>query len=368
MNSAIFMKLFEQSTSKKTSVVEPKPRPETQSSQLVISAKSMKIALKKEIGCVTQVIGDRDISTREELIEILKELSIIDSTISSAEEAMLLRGIDRCRTVDGSYSAKILERKLIESLTQTRCRRFNVLVANRFRIARANEKLAVETQESKAEVNDVASVTSKMQKETLDRLLTVRTIVDATPEDDTAFTGLSEGSKRVLRKSRRTQDLQMMSLEKRNEIMTKMKQEAIQKLEKELQDEELREMQTPNNLGAMPEFYHKLHLEKKPRIDEEKEEESHRPKTTKYEDYQKQKSRQSLTPVGWENTVQRMRLARIERNQIQEALDPRSGPVKISARVSYADWKKKMKEQKPQAEIAEAETGALEEVDLVLGL
>jgi hypothetical protein len=67
-------------------------------------------------------------------------------------------------------------------------------------------------------------------------------------------------------------------------------------------------------------------------------------------------------PVGWEESVQRMRLARIDRNEIQAALDPRSGPVKVSQEGQLARWRK------AQEDAAERKVGGAEEVDTALGI
>jgi hypothetical protein len=321
-------------------VVKCQDKPEVEASPStpsVISTKSMKIALRKDIAYITKVIGDRDSSTREELIDILKELSIIDATISSAEETVLLRGIDRCRGVDGTYSAQILQRKLIESLDQGRHRRFNVLVANRFRIARANEKSVDQKNEPTSPVV-AAPAPVKMKKKTWERLLAAKPVAEALPQEETRRSLVSEGSRRVLKKSKKSQNLQNLSLEERTEVLSKLRQEAIEKLEKELEAEELKEMQPAANLnlGEMPEFYQKIRKEKKEKKEEEK-------------------------------VVQRIRLGRVERNVISEALDFRSGPVKMGKCVSYAEWKKEQEKGKEKETKMEGDVGG-DEIDLVLGL
>jgi hypothetical protein len=67
-------------------------------------------------------------------------------------------------------------------------------------------------------------------------------------------------------------------------------------------------------------------------------------------------------PVGWEETVQRLRLARIDRNEIQAALDPRSGPVKVAQESKWVKWRRS------QGELPEKKVNGTNDVDAVLGI
>jgi hypothetical protein len=212
-----------------------------------------------------------------------------------------------------------------------------------------------------------------MCRVTFDRLVAPRpTVSPIEPVEEVSQAGLSDVSKRILRTSQRTKDLEKLPLEEREIVLTQMKNEAIQKLEMARVEGERKEMQPPTNLGAMPEFYGRLPDEVKQRAPKEVFEvrETFRPKVTPYSEYRKKQERLSAKQVilvGWEESVQRIRLATLDRNEIQEALDLRSGPVKISQQSRYTEWRRSQIGQERRKKVKECPIDQ-DAVDAALGI
>jgi hypothetical protein len=282
----------------------------------------------------------------------------------TSEEDMtsLMTAIDRCK-VDEFFSGKRLETELIEAVTQRRHRRFHAIVNRQLAVARANERA-----QAQAAPEPEASVTSTtMKRVTFERLIAPRPQTVADETEEFAQVSISGASKRILRKSQRRKELQSLPLEERSRMLATMREDAIRKMGMELEQEELALMQQPAKLGDLPGFYDHLPDDVRHRSAKEEApiESWFKPKIIPYDDYRRQKARSStkqVTPVGWENSVQRMRLARLERNEIQEALDPRSGPMKSLNRGRYAEWKKSKSssnapEQNPSSEAVDSVLG-----------
>jgi hypothetical protein len=184
-----------------------------------------------------------------------------------------------------------------------------------------------------------------MRKVTFERLVAARPAPAPAEVVGTPQVLLSDASRRILRSSQRTKDLERMSLEERDRALLQMKTDALLKLGEALEEDERKEMQGPSNLGALPGFYDKLPDEWKQRAPKEvaEEPESFKPKVTPYHASQKKKGRlaaKHVVPVGWQESIQRLRLARIDRNELRNTLNPRSGPMKPSNQGRYGEWKK----------------------------
>ena len=371
-NPNVFKRLFEQSTCKKKPICEeneeeePVPVP-----QSVISSKSTNMALRRETAKITKTVGDIDECTKDQLIELMKSLSIIDNTTTKAEMKVLLKGIERCRVMGEVFSAKKLQAKLMDALGPKKHTRFDIIVSTKLSIARVNEKFHSEPEQEQEPAPE--PTVAKIHKDTLERLATARRAPEPEPEPvAVAPVGISEMSKRILKNSQRTQNIQNLTMEERDKILEEKKRAMNEKLQKEIKDGEEQEMKKPVNLGVMPTFYENLPEDVKQRTQtqEHTEEMTFKPKTMSYEDFKRQQERQSSlkqTKVqGWEDSVQRMRLARIERNELSAALDPRAGPIKVTKRARYAEWKKAQKAEHQQQEEQMSEQA--EAVDSILGL
>jgi hypothetical protein len=263
-----------------------------------------------------------------------------------------------------------MQTKLLNAVTGKSQHKFGLLVSRKLLIVRANDKATLPVIQQEEPVIETAA---KMCRVTFDRLVAAKPTVAPTETfEEVSRVGLSDASKRILRTSQRTKDLEKLPLEERDRVLLQMKNDAIQKLEVALVDGERKEMQAPTNLGALPEFYARLPDDVKQRAPKEapEVEETFRPKVTPYSEYRKKQERCSakqVMPVGWKDSVQRIRLARLDRNEIQKALDPRSGPVKISQQNRYAAWRRSQIEQERETKVKENPIDE-DEVDAALGI
>ncbi|OHT14041.1 hypothetical protein TRFO_43182 [Tritrichomonas foetus] len=356
--------LEEEQQEEKAKVVEVQP---------FISAKSNQLAYRRDIANICSVVGNVDECTRDNLDRIMKELKIIDATTTEEELKHVEKEYKHCLIGENVYSAKKLEAKLVDSVTLRRNRKFNVFVNGKLIIARANEKAAIEQHEEEPEP---VKCSSTMQKETYERLLASKPAIVAEPETtQEPTTGLiSRGSKFILQKSHRAQEISQMSLEERDHFLTKLRDETVHKLEVALKEEEEKEMHIkPHNLGALPQFYEQLPAEVKQRATPTKKviEEQYKPKTTSYAEFLQKKDKIFNTETkvaGVEERVKRLRLARIERNELQEALDPRALPAELKNLKKKAHKKKAHKKPAPETKTEEIVEGCTDEIDDILGI
>jgi hypothetical protein len=362
-NGKVFGRLFEQSTCKKKPLAPPEEEavePQAPS----INSKSIMIARRHEIEKIKAVFAEEEVCERSQLVTKLSELGILDSTCSDREIQIIHRGIDSCVLDGGQFNAKKMKRKLLDSVTKKKQHKFHRLVNHKLLIARANDKAVLPVVQE-----DVPAETAvKMRKVTFERLVAARPAPAPAEDVGTPQVLWSDASRRILRSSQRTKDLERMSLEERDRALLQRKTEALQKLGAALEEDERKEMQAPANLGAMPEFYDKLPDDWKQRAPKEipQEPESFKPKVTPYHEYQRKRERlaaKQVIPVGWDESVQRLRLARTDRNELREALDPRSGPVKLSQQGHYSEWKKRV--TRPEKNVRVVRTDA---VDAALGI
>lgn len=349
-NSDIFNRLFVMSTCKKQipNTEEEKVEETTAEIQPIMSAKSNHLALKKDIVKISNVVGDVDECDKSNLERIMKELKIVDSTTTEDEMQMIEKEYSQCLvdTEKGVYSAKQLETRILDSISLKKHRKFDVYVNRRLAIVRANEKpVIIEQPEEKPE--PVKRPTT-MHRVTFDRLIAVKPAVpesdnqnvsDITLKKETEQVKLSKASQSILQKSQRTQEIMNMPLDQRDNYLMKRRNESIQKLEESLQQQEEKELKVkPSNLGALPRFYEQVQQEikqRQPKQNQNKkatEKDSFKPKTMSYNDFQKMKEKIYGTEpkvAGVEERIKRLRLARIERNELQEALDPRALPSEL---------------------------------------
>lgn len=351
-NSDIFNRLFVMSTCKKkmpNADEEKVEDAETEEKvQPILSAKSNHLALKKDIVKISSVVGEVDECDKANLERIMKELKIVDSTTTDEEMQMIEKEYSQC-LVDKEkniYSAKQLETRILDSISLKKHRKFNNYVNRRLAIVRANEKpvIAEKTEEKPEPVKRPTT----MQRVTFDRLIAVKPNVsesdnqngsDITLKKETEHVKLSKASQFILQKSQRTQEIMSMPLDQRDSYLMKKRNESIQKLEESLQQEEEKELKTkPSNLGALPRFYEQFQQEikqRQPKQNQNKkgsEKDSFKPKTMSYNDFQKMKEKiygSEPKIAGVEERIKRLRLARIERNELQEALDPRALPTEL---------------------------------------
>jgi hypothetical protein len=322
------------------------------------------IARRHEIEKIKTVFADQEVCTREDLVTNLSDLGILDSTCSDGEMQIIDRGIDSCLLDGDRFNAKKMKRKLLDSVTQKKQHKFHVLVNHKLLIARANDKAVLPV----VQEDIVAETPAKMHKVTFERLVAARPTAVPAEVIDAPQVVMSHASRRILRSSQRTKDLERMSLEERDRALLQIKTEALQKLGEAREEDERKEMQAPANLGAMPEFYDRIPDEWKQRAPREvaEEPESFRPKVIPYHEYQKKKERlaaKQAMPVGWEESVQRLRLARLDRNELRDALNPRSGPMKVPQQGRYSEWKKNV--GRPEKKVKFVGTDA---VDAALGI
>lgn len=387
-NSDIFNRLFIMSTCKKKNpnTEEEKVEETTTESQPIMSAKSNLLALKKDIVKISNVVGDVDQCDKENLERIMKELKIIDSTTTEEELQMIEKEYLQC-LIDKEksiYSAKQLESRILDSISLKKHRKFNVYVNRRLAIVRANEKPVIEQPEEKPE--PVKRPTT-MHRVTFDRLIAVKPnatendnqyVNDINLKKETEQVKLSKASQSILQKSQRTQEIMSMPLDQRDNYLMKRRNESIQKLEESLQQKEEKELKTkPSNLGTLPKFYEQFQQELKQRPkqnQQQKEKESFKPKIMSYNDFQKMKEKvygNEPKIAGVEERIKRLRLARIERNELQEALDPRALPTELKnmkKKKSQAKKNTNMNISSSQTEIQEVVNEPTDAIDSVLGL
>jgi hypothetical protein len=358
-----FKKLFKQSTCKKKMALPEADEGSTDSGQSSINSRSIQLAVRHEITKIKTVFSDREFCSRSELEEMLRDLAILDSSCCKQETELLNRHIDECRIDDDRFDAVKMQTKLLNAVTGKSQHKFGLLVSCKLLIVRANGKATL----------PVIETTAKMCRVTFDQLVEPKPIVPQTKTaEEVSQVGLSDAPERILRASQRIKDIEKLPLEERDRVLREMKNDAIQKLELARVEEERREMQPPTNLGEMPEFYGRLpdHVKQRAPKEVPEVEETFRPKLTPYSEYRKKQERLSakeVVPVGWEESVQRIRLARLDRNQIQEALNLRSGPVKISQQSRYAEWRRSQIEQEREKKVKE-ESIDQDAVDAALGI
>lgn len=376
-NTHVFDRLYLLSTCRKRmdeEDAESAPAPVCPMS--VISNKSSILANKHSIQRIAEEFGDIQFCSHEQMLSFLRNLHILDETSPENEVALCEKQISKCLSSNDTYSACQLKEALIDCFTSRSTSKFSRLVSSKMALARANERAVVKTEETEEDAESFKCA-AKMQKETLERLLATRPqLEDETEEEKPQIKSiLSDASKSILAKSERTKSISQMSLEERNKLLLQKRDEIVDKLKQTIEKEELSEYKQPTNLGFLPDFYDKLPEEKKRRTkkddDSKIEENSFKPKINSYEEFQKKKTRFELAqkPTGWEETVERLRLARIERNRIQESLDIRNS-LPIKKRVSFAAMKKK-KEPKVETNKLATETATLNEageIDSILGI
>lgn len=370
--SGIFHKLFEMSTCKKKTPEEEKPIEQPTEVQF-ISTKSNQMAAKKDIANICNVVGSVDRCDQDNLERIMKELRIIDKTTTEEELEMIQKEYKRCLVNEEKqiYSAKKLEAKLIDSVSLRRHRKFNVFVNHRLAINRANIKPTFQKEE---EPQNSVKCSSTMQKETLNRLLATKSVEKETAEPAEKIQDhpkISKASQMILQKSQRTHDMMQMTLEERDSYLLKLRNETVQKLEETLQKEEEKELKMkPSNLGALPSFYDQIPAEKKQRTSKTTHDKNNqfKPKTISYSEFQKMKEKvygSEPKIAGVEERVKRLRLARIERNELQQALDPRAVPAELKNMKKKRVTKKPVVESQPKEE---EDIKVTDEVDNMLGI
>ena len=380
-NNDIFNRLFEQSTIKKKNPNAEQEESELNSTrhievQSIISSKSNNIATKREIANISKVVGTVDECSIDNLKRILTELKIIDATTTEDEHKMIEKELKRCLIRDNVYSAKKLEGKLVDSVTLRRSHKFNIFINNKLAIARANEKPVLEQQE---EAPEPAKSSATMQKETFDRLIASKPIPVAEQEPNEQKNDkpiLSRASKFILQNSQRTHEISQLPLEQRDKYLLEIRKEAIQKLEATLHEEEEKEMRVkPQNLGQLPEFYGNLPSEIKQRQNHtviKNDEAQFKPKTISYSAFLQNKDKifgGDKKIAGAEERIKRLRLARIERNELQEALDPRALPAELKNMKKRNTKKKSSSKQVTEIVKKEEETSpCTDEIDGVLGI
>ncbi|EAY21401.1 hypothetical protein TVAG_198390 [Trichomonas vaginalis G3] len=377
-NSHVFDRLYLLSTCKKRAYQSEEQENTTVQScpMSVISNKSSILANKHSIQQIAEEFGDQQFCDLDQMFEHLRNLHIIDDISPEHEVALCTKTIAKCLTADGNYSACQLKEALIELFTTRNPNKFGRLVCSKMTLARANERSVIKVEEPSEDAESIKCA-AKMQKETLERLLATKPQIEEEVEEVKPVQTkiLSDASKSILAKSERTKSILQLSLEDRNKVLLQKRDEIVSQLKKTIEQEEESEFKAPTNLGYMPDFYEKLPEEKKRRskkVEDKPEEPSFKPKTNSYQDFQriKYKFEVSQKPTGWEETVERLRLARIERNRIQESLDIRNSTVPIKKRVSFGALKKKIKKHAEQNKAA-VETNSLSEagaVDSILGI
>lgn len=390
-NHDIFNRLFEMSTCKKKmpNAEEEKVEETPAEVQPIMSAKSNHLALKKDIVKISNVVGQIDECNKENLERIMKELKIVDSTTTDQELKMIEDEYSQCivNKEKNIYSAKQLETRILDSLSLKKHRKFNIYVNRRLAIVRANEKVVIEQPEEKPEP---VKCSTRMHRVTFDRLIAVKpaapesdnqNVNDITLKKEAEQVRISKASQFILQKSQRSQEIMDMPLDQRDNYLMKLRNQSIQKLEESLQLEEEKELKTkPSNLGALPKFYGQIQQELKQRSSKQSQskkesEKESKPKKLSYNDFQKMKGKiYGAEPkiAGVEERIKRLRLARIERNELQEALDPRALPTELK------NMKKKKNVAKKNASLsssiiqadsqADPSSETVDDVDNALGI
>ena len=319
----------------------------------------------------------------------MKELKIVDSTTTDQELKMIEDEYSQCivNKEKNIYSAKQLETRILDSLSLKKHRKFNIYVNRRLAIVRANEKVVIEQPEEKPEP---VKCSTRMHRVTFDRLIAVKpaapesdnqNVNDITLKKEAEQVRISKASQFILQKSQRSQEIMDMPLDQRDNYLMKLRNQSIQKLEESLQLEEEKELKTkPSNLGALPKFYGQIQQELKQRSSKQSQskkesEKESKPKKLSYNDFQKMKGKiYGAEPkiAGVEERIKRLRLARIERNELQEALDPRALPTELK------NMKKKKNVAKKNASLsssiiqadsqADPSSETVDDVDNALGI
>lgn len=376
-NPKVFNRLYLQSTCKKRfydedEEMDNEPKEAYSSS---ISAKSLSLASKHNVQKVAEVFGDVQTCTKDEIMEFFKTLAIIDDSSSDYERSLIDKVIEESKVDDEKYNACIVKEKLIECFIMKKQTKFSRLVTKKFALARANERAVIKNEEPVEDAEEMRCA-AKMQKETLERLLNSKPAeVEVEEEPAVQTKALSEASKTILLKSERTKEIADLSLDERDKLLLQKRDEVVNKLKETIAKEEESQMKQPTNLGVIPEFYDKLPEEKRRRTkkaDVTEEEPSFKPKTNSYDEFKKKNLRAEpkIKPVGWEQTVERIRLGRIERNKIQAALDIRNSEVPIKkSNVRFAEWKKKVSKRGQRQVAVEAATlSEAADIDAALGI
>ena len=381
--SHVFNRLYLQSTCKKRFDEDEE---ETYSQPKVtfsssISAKSSNLASKHSIQKIAEVFGSTQFCTYDEMFGFFKSLSIIDEMPSDHELAIVEKEIEKCKTGDDTYNACQMKEMLIDCFISRKQAKFSRFVSSKMALARANERAVMKTEEAEDDPEEVKCA-AKMQKETLERLLNSKPAEVAVEEEPVVQKkALSSASKSILAKSERTKDIADLSLNERDRLLLQKRDELVSKLKETIEKEEESKMKAPTNLGALPDFYDKLPEDMKHRTkktEDTQEEATYRPKINSYEEYKKKISKEpKIKPSGWDQTVERIKLGRLERNRIQAALDIRNSelPVKKSQakRNKFAEWKQRVSKRGQRQLAAEAEADAaplseVADVDNVLGI
>ena len=382
--SHVFNRLYLQSTCKKRfdedeeEQLYSQPKVTFSSS---ISAKSSNLASKHSIQKIAEVFGSTQFCTYDEMLGIFRSLSIIDEMPTDHELAIVEKEIEKCKTNDDTYNACQMKEMLIECFISRKQTKFSRFVSSKMALARANERAVIKTEEAEEDPEEVKCA-AKMQKETLERLLNSKPVEVVVEEEPVVQTkALSNASKSILAKSERTKNIADLSLNERDKLLLQKRDELVSKLKETIEKEEESKMKAPTNLGALPDFYDKLPEDKKHRTKKTEEPDNdatYRPKINSYEEYKKKIAKEpKIKPSGWDQTVERIKLGRLERNRIQAALDIRNSdlPVKKpqTKRNKFAEWKQRVSKRGQRQLAAEAEADAaplseVAEVDNVLGI
>jgi len=367
----VFQRLYIQSTCKKAQCDDDKKEI---ASTTLLSNKSELIVMKKSIKKINDAFENISICEYSSIIKILENLYIIDSSTNESEMEIIKKVLEKCKSSDSLYDGQILRSKMIKACKNKKCSKFTSLINTRLSLARANEKTYYEIPE---EVEEPIKVPKTMHRETFDRLLSTKPVPQQTEEQEEILLTnmLSEASKQILNTSERTKSICKLSIEEREKILGQKKGEELSKLEKELQEELEKELQQkPQNLGIIPEYLDSMPIESRKRTkkdNDQLEEPSFRPKVNAYEDYQRKSAIQSkiAKPSGWEESIERMRLGRLERNEMQMALDIRA-PMQPTKNTNLTLWKKKVhKTKKPELIRSSIQSHEnTEALDSILGL
>lgn len=330
-NSKVFNRLYEMSTCKKADPNEAEE--ELSKTQTLIGTRSNFLAIKKDIEKINEIFDNKDICTEDEMFDLLISLKILDkTTISDKNMEMLTKIIHTCaiKGDQGKYNAQKMKNKLILAIQGTKHHKFQNFVNAQMAIARANEKNAIAEKNDQDIIQEMDEFhsKSKLSKETLDRLLAPKISTQQSKEISQKQESLiSKRSEEILKHSQRANYLMGKTLEERSLIFEQEKGEAVEKMAKIEKEKEEESMKSNVHLGSLPEFYDKLPEEIKTRKDHKEQVKIENVRKSSYEEFKKMKSKllaPKPKPTGWEKTVQRMRLGRIERNEIQEALDFRA--------------------------------------------
>lgn len=361
----VFKRLYEESTQKKK---DDSPKIKRKSKSFM-SSKSLSYTNHYEISKINSVFEGIDECSKESILEFCKKLSIIDKVTDDNKMSIIEKEIEKCLLHDNVYSLKAFKDKVIEAVTKNVHTKFHIFVKKQFYISQFNQKEIIKkpkVEESKHTV---------MKKETFQRLLAPKVVYKKEKVSEQAPVQLiSKGSQNILNKSDDKMNIQGMDFLERCKYYEEVRHQSIKKLEEERIEKENEKMQKSQlKLGVMPKFYSRMPVEKEEITVGERPQEKHEnelmPKEISNEKSIKGKSHVLLTlkPNGWDESVRRIRLGRLERNELLNALDIRAAPVKNTKLRNYLRNNKSKKQETKKYIDTSADINT-NEVDEVLGI